>query len=266
TSDRALLDGTPAAVPDLVGRAIGPADRAAAASAWTPERRARATEPGRTTPVPESGPINIFLTPTVGRLYFRNPATGWDHQCSATTLASPRGRMILTAGRCLHSGPGGVFMEQLVYVPSHAYGEGPGPVYPLVTFRLHEKWAYEGHRQYNYGFGVLDTGLAHLIGGNHLMWNGGVGWIANVVGYQQVQSTCGTVNVRWVQVFVDRRPEAWCNLGGASYGGPMLRDFNTTTRIGYVNGIVGEISSTGYSRSSYFTDEIWAIWRYVEGL
>lgn len=70
---------------------------------------------------------------------------------------------------------------------------------------------------------------------------------------------------RYVNVFTDRRLEVNCPTHDAlAAGGPWLRDFDTNSRIGFVNGVNGQRTSSGWHRSSYFNSEIAAVYQYAD--
>jgi len=256
------------AAPTTAGIASTPE---AVAGYWTPRRMAHAVALGtvRTAGPKALGPIDPWQSNTVGQLYFHNPATGYDQRCSASTVASGSGRLVLTAGRCLHGGAGGPFMQNVAFSPTRYNGGLPTPVYPAAGSLVPIEWGQQSSLRHDYAFAVLYEPLVHLIGGNHLMVNGGSGWQTNSLAYTGYpfhgQFGCPAIT-RYVNVFTDRRLEVNCPTHDAeSVGGPWLRDFDTNSRIGYVNGLNTQRTSAGYHRSPYFTSQIAALYQYADG-
>lgn len=237
---------------------------------WTPQRMAHAVEFGSASQDGPSvqSPFNPWLSNTVGQLYFHNPATRSDQRCSASTVASGSGRLILSAARCLHGGAGGQFMQNVVFAPIRYNGDQPTPVYPAAGLLVLEEWAFQSSLRHDYAFVVLHETLVYLIGGNYLMFNGGSGWQANSLAYigspYYGQYGC-PATTRYVNVFTDRRLEVYCPQHDIeSVGGPWLRNFDTNTRIGYINGLNSQRMSSGYHRSPYFGSQLAALYEHAD--
>lgn len=148
---------TVARTPD--GRTLGTlADAEAIRRYWTPERMrravpprapARSADPGGAAIDPDATPMRTEprlpsaealaeaaraagaeITPaaaasrTVGKVFFIDPIDGREHVCSGATVSSTKGRLVATAGHCVHNG---VWMLGWIFAPQ--YNNGLHPVY-----------------------------------------------------------------------------------------------------------------------------------------
>ena len=95
-----------------------------------------APPPGHTVTVPDpSGPE----ARTNGRLFGVDPLTG-PFTCSGTSLATPSGSIVLTAGHCLLEA--GRWARRLLFVPAYASGARPFGSFAATALYVPPQWQY----------------------------------------------------------------------------------------------------------------------------
>src|SRR2546422_837644 len=87
-------------------------------TSWSRERFLRAHPP---TGTPTAEPT--ARGKRVGAL-FSHDIKG-DHFCTASAVDSPNRNLIITAAHCVHSGEGGGYLSDLVFVPGYRNGNAP---------------------------------------------------------------------------------------------------------------------------------------------
>lgn len=274
------------------------------AAYWTPERMAtavditfvkptsksvsqnRAPEPngpaGTILPAPpavggvDDAGILLNESQTVGKVYFILP-NGQPSGCSASTVASGKRRLVMTAGHCVHSGAGGNWYSNWQFVPR--YRDGAEPFGRFVAYQLTARTAWINsssqdedmgiaimHNGGNWGLKVVDT-----VGGNGLRWNWGynislitaLGYPLNLGGGESQQfCQSGTWHAGGQQI------RMWCNMTWGSSGGPWLQEYNDQNGLGYINSVVshGDDPGNGQFDGPYFDNDIKSLFDYAEGL
>jgi V8-like Glu-specific endopeptidase len=195
----------------------------------------------------------------VGRLYFKQG--NGDYECTASSVDSPAGNVIVTAGHCITES--GVTSTDLVFVPglegtSQPYGRFPVAVSAMtgkaLTWTTNE-WATGDQTaasalNFDVGFAkVSDVGgksLEQTVGSFGIEFSPDLGRVT-VFGYpgRSTNSDGYTLQyctgLQFTDVAVgdattDRA--TLCNMAGGSSGGPWLRDFDRSTGGGTVTSVV----------------------------
>lgn len=271
---------------------------------WTPERMAAAVNldlpkatdttrsPGRAAPK-ASGPkgavapmlpaiaagevgIQLNESQTVGKVYFTTPGGG-SASCSASTVASGKRRLVMTAGHCVHQGSGGQWYSNWQFVPR--YRDGVRPFGTFAAYQLTSRTAWVNSSSYsedmgiaimhnggNWGMKVVDT-----VGGNGMRWNWGynvplvtaLGYPSNLGGGEsQYYCQSGT----WYAH--DEVIRMWCNMTYGSSGGPWFQDYNDQNGLGYINSVVshGDSPGNGQFDGPYFDNDVKSLYDFAEGL
>ncbi|MDM4718855.1 hypothetical protein QTQ03_04305 [Micromonospora sp. WMMA1363] len=204
TSDRNGNTTTVARTSD--GRAItSDAIAKEVAAFWTPERMAsavdldiakpagatdstsRAQKPdgpaGTVAPVTPSvaaDDVSVQLneSATVGKVYFTTP-TGGTASCSASTVASGKRRLVMTAGHCVHQGRGGQWYSNWQFVPRYRSGARPFGTFVAYQLTARTAWVNSGSFDEDMGIAIMHNGgnwglkVVETVGGNGMRWNWG---------------------------------------------------------------------------------------------
>ncbi len=70
---------------------------------------------------PDAHPAVLALR--VGALFIRE--SGGDHFCTTSVVASPARDLLITAAHCIHSGQGGSYRQDIVFIPDYRDGQAP---------------------------------------------------------------------------------------------------------------------------------------------
>ena len=195
------------------------------------DRGARAERGGNPVANPRAYPYS-----TCGKLFFTQGGGGF-----AGSAAVVSKNVILTAGHCVHQGPGGSWSTNVVFYPSY-------PLAPATSFSYHTlaawtAWTANGNRAFDYGMIWVDNNPGDAVGWLGLLWNASTsGRVWNAVGYPATPSppfngntmdeaqgmfaasaTAGTIGL------------TNDNMEHGSSGGPWITDYNGTRD--HVNGL-----------------------------
>ncbi|WP_162561357.1 trypsin-like serine peptidase [Salinispora vitiensis] len=235
---------------------------------WTPERMNNATPlevewaPTATRQAPQpDGPPTIVSSPVppstthnrnnaintrstaVGKLFFVH--SGIDRWCSASTITSPKGRLIFTTGSCLHSGPTGEWHSNIVFVPAYDNGKEPHGKWPIVHKHSFKGWTVNGKAEWNVGFAETATingkTVKSQVGAHGFVYNWSVERTTRIsypYNNGQEQVTCEDNhpdihsdpdgNIEMIEVECDSRAQG---------GGPFLHNLDAGSNLGYIIGV-----------------------------
>ncbi|MEH0935424.1 trypsin-like serine peptidase [Micromonospora psammae] len=302
TSDRNGNTTTVARTHD--GRAITNAAVAKEVAAfWTPERMAKAVDldvkrvgppespnrarkpdgpAGTVAPVApriaSGDDVSILLTEsqTVGKVYFTTP-NGGTASCSASTTASGKRRLVVTAGHCVHQGRGGQWYGNWQFVPRYRSGVRPFGTFVAYQLTARTAWINNSSHDEDMGIAIMHNGgsyglkVVDTVGGNGLRWNWGynvplvtaLGYPSNLGGGESQQyCQSGTWHAGGQQI------RMWCNMTYGSSGGPWLQEYNDQNGLGYINSVVshGDNPGNGQFDGPYFDNDIKSLYDFAEGL
>jgi hypothetical protein len=214
------------------------------------------------------------LSHTNGKVFFRNQSDGLDYVCSGSAVASASKRLVVTAGHCVHGGPGGTWHANWVFAPGYDHGPGPHGTFQSATFRVLDDWTAFGATAGGFNSDVafvttntneLGQTVVDAVGGHGLSNGGEHVFDASLFGYPvnlesgQVMSACaGTTEPRsigFAYLFVSI---SGCNFGGGASGGPWLHQYNNATGLGYVRSVssFGPSDSTEFISGPYFDQRV----------
>jgi V8-like Glu-specific endopeptidase len=268
---------------------------------WTPERMAAAVDldlpkatdtgsPGRAPkangragtvkpmlPVIAKDEVGIQLNESqaVGKVYFTTPSGGAS--CSASTVASGKRRLVMTAGHCVHSGAGGVWYSNWQFVPRYRDGVRPYGTFAAYTLTTRTAWVNSSSYSEDMGIAIMHNGgnwglkVVDTVGGHGMRWNWGynvplvtaLGYPSNLGGGEsQYYCQSGT----WYAH--DEVIRMWCNMTYGSSGGPWLQDYNDQNGLGYVNSVVshGDNPGNGQFDGPYFDNDIKSLYDFAEAI
>lgn len=200
---------------------------------------------------------------TVGRVFFYDPFLRKDDSCSASTVRSTSKQLVITAGHCVHTGRGGGFLQNWVFVPLYNSGSRPHGTWSAKWFQPFNEWKNNSDLTRDVAFvtvwpNAAGQKIVDVVDGNTLTWNQPYEQFLTILAYPAKPPFDGM----W-QRFCQRttfRPGTWpfqenkiamtCNFTGGASGGPWLRNYNG--RVGEVNGVMSTQNGEGVSKSAYF--------------
>lgn len=207
-------------------------------------------------------PVTNFSI-TNGKLFIGGYESGsW---CSASAINTPSTRVLITAGHCVHSGAGGTWLSNLVFVPRYnAFNADHDPVGRFQAYRLRtfNEWINNSNLNRDVGWVTTFSGgdwgmtVVNTVGGHGLAYNGGTEFDVSIFGYP---SNFDGGNRMWAcwgvatdSSFWDNRSKIACNFGPGSSGGPWLWNYNNTNGLGYVRSVMSTVDGSGVNRGPYF--------------
>ncbi|MEV4418076.1 hypothetical protein [Catellatospora sp. NPDC049609] len=273
------------------------------AAYWTPERMAAAvdldfkrqkeptTASSRAVPKPNgpSGAIPPVLpalsnadragtllneSQTVGKVYFTTPGGGLA-SCSASTVASGKRRLVVTAGHCVHQGAGGQWYSNWQFVPRYRNGLRPFGTWVAMQLTTRTAWITSSSYSEDMAIAIMNTNgfgqrIVDVVGGNGLRWNWGYNVNVTALGYPsnlgggESQYFCqsGTWHAH------DQVIRMWCNMTYGSSGGPWLQEYNDSNGLGYINSTVshGDNPGNGQFDGPYYDNDIKSLYDFAESL
>lgn len=185
--------------------------------------------------VPLSGDVGTadaaHFSQNTGKIFYRRP-DGVDSWCSASAINSESKRLVLTAGHCIHTGSGGDWMQNVVFVPAYHQGQRPFGTFPWRMMTTFNAWIDNNDRTRDVGMIVTAPNaagqvLVNTVGGHGLSVNPSRQTYVHIVGYPQngdqgeVQWNCWGTTSRWS--LFDGGLKLACGWGGGSSGSPWLR-------------------------------------------
>ncbi|MFG1999596.1 trypsin-like serine peptidase [Spirillospora sp. NPDC048911] len=252
---------------------ISATDAGAAEQYWTAQRLAKAT------PVAQkdgaSGQATVLAArskafggvPSIGALFFNNGQG--DHYCTASVVNSYSKKLLITAAHCLHGGKGGRYATKIAFVPKYDKGKRPYGTWTAKRLVVPQRWSKYGDADLDFGFISLNPRsgkkIQNVVGANSLSINKGVGRKVNVAGYPRIvwdrrDRPIYCVTTTRKQSRYQLRMDCSGFHGGTS-GSPWLLNYNTRTRTGSINGVIGGYQGGGnvhyISYSPYFDKDVY---------
>lgn len=290
-TDRASVTGV---------ESLSDSEDAAAANYWTSQRMASATPTPTTattatstsaaptsTPEPMSAtatgptvqpvaPINPVQenavsttgTPIVGALFSTDGSGLGDHFCSASVVDSPTMDIVLTAAHCIHSGAGGDYRTDIVFVPGYHDGQAPYGIWVPSKLVVDPEWIADSDDDVDFGFLVVhkegataDTPqIQQVTGGNQLGVNRGFDLAVRVSGYPDDEDEPVTCDNQTSQADTYQAEFDCGGFPSGTSGSPWVTNLDPSTGEGTVVGVIGGYEAGGdsddVSYSSYFDDDV----------
>jgi V8-like Glu-specific endopeptidase len=207
-------------------------------------------------------PVTNFSI-TNGKLFIGGYESGsW---CSASAINTASKRVLITAGHCVHSGRGGTWRSNLVFVPRYnAFNADHDPVGQFQAYRLRTFNAWINNSDLNRDVGFVTTysggdrgaRVVDTVGGHGLAYNGGTEFDVSIFGYPSNRDGGNRMWACWGVAtdssWLDNRSKIGCNFGPGSSGGPWLWQYDNNTGLGYVRSVMSTIDGSGVNRGPYF--------------
>lgn len=219
-------------------------------------------------------PPNLKLPPgatkTNGKLFvvWYENGKAKEGVCSAASVNSSSGRVLVTASHCLHTGgPDGFFMSFATFVPGQFVDKyddviHPFETFPAVTMHVSDAWVEHGDGFSGYdrdvAFASTDSNaygkkLVDVAGGHGFAIGALQPFEAHVSGYPGTEDSfsAGTTehDGRSQVVCQGRTVNQWwlpnhnyvglpgCNLAEGASGAPILGSFDANTGLGFVQSV-----------------------------
>ncbi|GAA2296835.1 hypothetical protein GCM10010402_64140 [Actinomadura luteofluorescens] len=207
------------------------------------------------------------FNPTVGRLEFDDPVTHEHGLCTGAVVKSNNRNLVITAGHCMSKGGESRKYENFKFRPGASKDE-PAPFGVFEGFRANsvKQWGVEGDPRYDFGFVNVKPNqqgrrLGDVVGENGIAINESYAAPRTVISYLGpllTQKEC----FGETRIFLpppESRVRIDCDYPRGSSGGPWLKDYDASTRLGLINGVLSHIvHDPTYNLSPYFDDGVWA--------
>lgn len=207
-------------------------------------------------------PVTNFSV-TNGKLFIGGYESGsW---CSASAVNTPSKRVLFTAGHCVHSGRGGDWLANLVFVPRYnSRNADPDPVGRFQAYRLRtfNSWINDSNLNRDVGWVTTFSGgdwgarVVDTVGGHGMAYNGGTEFDVSIFGYPSNRDNGRRMWACWGTAkdssIFDDRSKIGCDFGPGSSGGPWLWQYSNTTGQGYVRSVMSTVDGAGVNRGPYF--------------
>lgn len=219
---------------------------------------------------------------TNGKVFFRNQQDGRDYVCSGSVVNSAAKRLVITAGHCVHGGPGETWHANWVFAPGYDHGPGPEATFAAASFRALDEWITYGASGRGFNSDVAfvttednenDETVVDAVGGHGLATGGSREFAASLFGYpvnldagERLWACAGTTGVQQVDSYLFPSISG-CDFGPGSSGGPWLAQYEDSTGRGYVRSVTsfGPANSTAYVSGPHFDERVSALYEAADG-
>jgi V8-like Glu-specific endopeptidase len=224
---------------------------------WNRDRFLRAHPP---TGTPTAAPATFGKR--VGALFSHD--TKGDHFCTASAVDSPGRNLIITAAHCVHSGKGGAYLSDLVFVPGYRNGATPYGVWKVKAQFVDPRWAGDSDPDVDVGFAVVEPldgrNIEDVLGSNLLGIDQGFGNLVRVTGYPTDSGAPVTCINKTTRELKYQMRFACNGYPPGTSGSPWLTHYDPRTKRGEVIGVIGGYQLGGVadavSYSAYFDDDV----------
>lgn len=218
--------------------ALGRLDAAAARAGFAPAAARVAPPPavGRARTWPATGRV----ARAVGRVFFT--LGGRDYSCTGVAVRSANRSTVITAGHCVHDGPGR-YASNWVFVPGYRAGARPYGTWRARALVAPPGWRSSGRMQDDVGYAVVaplnGRRLTDVVGSVPVGFHGPRGAYVWAFGYPAAAPNAGR-RAQFCRGTV--RQDRWgtgaqglaCSMGQGASGGPWLSGFSAARGTGTV--------------------------------
>ncbi len=184
----------------------------------------------------------------IGALFVR--ASGRDHFCTASVVASPGKNLLITAAHCINGGKGGHgYRKDIVFIPDYRRGQAPDGVWTPARLLVAPQWAHSSDPAYDVGFVVLQPhdgkNIQQVLGANRLGIDLHYRYLVHVTGYPNSSNSPITC-VNWTGKSKNAQLEFDCaGYTGGTSGSPWVISFSLRSRTGTIVGLIGGYQDGG---------------------
>lgn len=257
-----------------------PADRIAARVARTQGRTTESASAQRMKPTAAAQPAlptapagaKVLKSKTIGKVFFRSG--GKDMVCSGAAVNSKRKNMVMTAGHCVHGGPGRGWHKKWIFVPGYGPGHrAPNGIYPKTRLVALKGWIKRGNFNDDAAIALVRPGkgtrkkLVKKVGGFGAQFGRSRHRRLAAVGYSELgyrgdkQKSC---RKRTHRLRKTGQIEMRCRvLTPGSSGGPWVKGKVRKGR-GYINGVNSNVNRRRHPtkmRSPYFGRDVFRMYK-----
>lgn len=201
----------------------------------------------------------------VGALF--STSSQGDHFCTASSVQSPLGDLVLTAAHCIYAK--GRLQGNIAFVPGYRRGQAPYGVWLPKSFIVDDRWKRSSDPDLDVAFIVLQPQagkhVADVLGANALGFDTGYIQQVRVTGYPESADAAITcVNTTSEESATQLRFPCQGFAGGTS-GSPWVVRPSLRTLTGTIIGVVGGYQEGGdssdISYSPYFGADVERLYR-----
>ncbi len=187
-----------------------------------------------------------------------------DHFCTASSVKSPHGDLLITAAHCVYDSDNGGLRKNIAFVPAYRYGHTPFGVWTPKSFIIDSRWKSSADPDLDVAFIVLDKSagrsVASVLGANGISFNSSYTQTVRVTGYPQnadAPITC----VNTTSEFSPTQLRFACQgYSGGTSGSPWVVHLDTRSETGTIIGVIGGYQEGGdtsdVSYSVYFGADV----------
>ena len=194
--------------------------------------KAHSTAAPRAGASPDLG--TVYVTPAIGMVFFS--VGGGDYACSASSVNSSSGELVITAGHCVYSVGDQSWVSNFVYIPAYANGNAPYGTWSAESMATFAGFASSGDD-------TLDTGYVAVSGPSNLVATvGGNGVEAGYTSFSDPLFTMGYPSASpenqaycYATASIDTTDGLVfmpCDQGPGASGSPILDNYDTSSGLG----------------------------------
>jgi V8-like Glu-specific endopeptidase len=254
-----ISKSVPTAAPEALAMAVQPSPETT--QHWTKERMEKAKEHFATySGTPTARTLDKVIR--TGAIF--DSDTSGDHFCTGSVVSSPNRDIILTAAHCIHSGKGGSYQKNLVFVPNYQNGATPDGIWPVKEMVVDKRWADSSDPDLDVAFMAVNTlngkRIEDVLKGNKLGIDQGFTNVVLVIGYPKSSDQPIACGNRTSQQSAHQMRFACNGYFGGTSGSPWLTHFDEASGTGTVIGDIGGYQEGGdsdnVSYSPYFDQDV----------
>ncbi len=205
---------------------------------------------------------------TNGRVFFTVPG-GDAASCSAAVINSAGKSTVWTAGHCVHTGRGGNWVSNWIFIPAYEDGAEPYGRWYAKQLWAKDNWIDDSDGTSDMGVAIMWTRngqrIVNALGGHGISWNHSKNQFVRAFGYpaegafdgQKLRYCYGDTSTRYRNAPSIDDIKLRCDMTRGSSGGPWLRNQSSWTGYGYLNGVnsrINRIVNPTWMYSPYFDD------------
>ena len=183
----------------------------------------------------------------VGALFLRQGDA--DHFCTASVIDSPGRDLLITAAHCIHSGKGGSYRQDIVFVPGYRDGQAPFGIWTVRQLLVAPQWVRASDPDFDVGFVVLNSldgkNIQDILGANRLGLDTSYQYLVRVTGYPSTASGPVTCVSYTAKESTSQLRFACGGYTDGTSGSPWTTNFDPQTRTGTIVGVLGGYQEGG---------------------
>ncbi len=192
-----------------------------------------------------------------------------DHFCTASSVKSPHGDLLITAAHCVYDSANGGLRKNIAFVPAYRHGHTPFGVWTPKSFIIDSRWKSSADPDLDVAFIVLDESdgrsVASVLGANGISFHTSYTQTVRVTGYpQNADAPITCVNTTSEYSPTQLRFACQGYSGGTS-GSPWVVRVDTRSETGTIIGVIGGYQEGGdssdVSYSVYFGAAVEALYQ-----